>query len=49
VVCAGAQGSEQLGTSLVVAPGSLGEGRYALVDLRRASVELAEPTSVAGR
>jgi uncharacterized protein len=49
VVCAGAYGSEQLGTSLVVAPGSLCEGRYALVDLRRGSVELAEPSALAGR
>jgi Icc-related predicted phosphoesterase len=49
VICGGAYRSERLGTSMVVAPGSLCEGRYAFVDLRSETVELAEPASVAGR
>jgi uncharacterized protein len=49
VVVGGPQGSEQLGTSLVVAPGSLRDGAYAVVDLRHGSVELAEPAGMAGR
>jgi Icc-related predicted phosphoesterase len=48
-VCAGARGSEELGRSLVVAPGSLCDGHYALVDLQRRHVELPEPASAAGR
>jgi Icc-related predicted phosphoesterase len=42
VVVGGPRGSEQLGTSLVLSPGSLCDGDYAVVDLRRGSVELAE-------
>jgi Icc-related predicted phosphoesterase len=42
VIVGGARGSEQLGTSLVVAPGSLCDGDYAVVDLRRGSVERVE-------
>jgi Icc-related predicted phosphoesterase len=49
VVVGGPRGSEQLGTSLVVAPGSLCDGDYAVVDLRRGSVELAESARAAGR
>jgi Icc-related predicted phosphoesterase len=50
VVCDGGRGTETLGKrSLVVAPGSLRDGHYALVDLRRHDVELAElaPASTA--
>jgi uncharacterized protein len=44
VVCDGGRGTETLGKhSLVVAPGSLGDGHYAIVNLQRHSVELLEP------
>jgi Icc-related predicted phosphoesterase len=44
VVCAGERGTETLGKrSLVVAPGSLQDGYYAVVDLQAREVELAEP------
>jgi Icc-related predicted phosphoesterase len=49
VIVGGARGSEQLGTSLVVAPGSQCDGDYAVVDLRRGSVERAEPARAVGR
>jgi Icc-related predicted phosphoesterase len=49
VIGGGARGSEQLGTSLVVAPGSLCDGDYAVVDLRRGSVERFEPARAVGR
>lgn len=42
VVCGGERGSELLGRSLVVAPGSLARGRYAVADLRERAVELQE-------
>ena len=42
VVVGGPPGSEQLGTSLVVAPGSLSAGHYAVVDLRDNTVERAD-------
>ena len=43
VVCDGPRGTEMLGKrSLVVAPGSLRDGHYAVADLRRHAVELAE-------
>jgi Icc-related predicted phosphoesterase len=42
VVCAGERRSEMLGRSLIVAPGSLSEGRYALVDLQAREAELLE-------
>jgi Icc-related predicted phosphoesterase len=48
-VCAGPRGSERLGTSLVVAPGSLADGQYALVDLRSDHVEFAELPLAASR
>ena len=42
-VCDGGRGTETLGKhSLVVAPGSLRDGHYALIDLQRRSVELPE-------
>jgi Icc-related predicted phosphoesterase len=42
-VCDGGRGTETLGKhSLVVAPGSLRDGHYALVNLQRHSVELPE-------
>jgi Icc-related predicted phosphoesterase len=45
VVCDGPRGTEMLGKrSLVVAPGSLRDGHYAVVDLRRHDVVLAELT-----
>jgi Icc-related predicted phosphoesterase len=42
VVCGGERGSEMLGTSLVVAPGSLADGYYAVADLHAKEVELGE-------
>jgi uncharacterized protein len=42
VVCGGDRGRETLGRSLVVAPGSLRSGQYAVVDLQRREAELAE-------
>jgi Icc-related predicted phosphoesterase len=42
VVCGGERGSELLGRSLAVAPGSLARGRYAVADLRERAVELQE-------
>jgi Icc-related predicted phosphoesterase len=48
VIVGGARGSEQLGTSLVVAPGSLCDGDYAVVDLRRGSVERVEAARAVG-
>jgi Icc-related predicted phosphoesterase len=43
VVCDGGRGTEMLGKqSLVVAPGSLRDGHYAVADLQRHDVELAE-------
>jgi len=48
VVCGGPPASETLGRSLVVAPGSAAEGRYAIVDLHAHSVELEELSTAAG-
>jgi Icc-related predicted phosphoesterase len=42
VVCGGPRGTETLGRSLVVAPGSLREGHYAVADLQAHSAELGE-------
>jgi Icc-related predicted phosphoesterase len=42
VVVGGPCASEHLGTSLVVAPGSLSDGQYAVVDLQHNTVELAD-------
>jgi Icc-related predicted phosphoesterase len=42
VVCGGQRGSETLGTSLVVAPGSLADGHYAVADLHTREAELGE-------
>lgn len=39
VVCGGERGSEMLGRSLVVSPGSLRDGHYAIVDLLAHEVE----------
>jgi hypothetical protein len=47
VVCGGEAGSEMLGSSLVVSPGSLADGEYALADLQSQEVEL-ERLAVAG-
>ncbi|MDX6649308.1 MAG: uncharacterized protein QOJ97_1259 [Solirubrobacteraceae bacterium] len=44
VVCGGPRGTETLGRSLVVAPGTLREGHYAVADLQAQSGELAELT-----
>jgi Icc-related predicted phosphoesterase len=48
VVCGGPRGVEILGTSLVVAPGSLADGHYALAEVHAGTAELAE-LSVAAR
>jgi Icc-related predicted phosphoesterase len=42
VVCGGDQGQALIGRSLVVCPGSLGEGRYAVADIHAHSVEFGE-------
>lgn len=42
VVVGGPAASEELGTSLVVAPGSLSDGHYAVVNLHDRSVELVD-------
>jgi hypothetical protein len=44
VVCGGPRGTETLGRSLVVAPGSLREGHYAVADLEAQSAEPGEVT-----
>lgn len=41
-VCGGSRGSETLGRSLVVAPGSLTDGHYAVADLQARRAELAQ-------
>jgi Icc-related predicted phosphoesterase len=46
VVTGGERGSEMLGRSLVVAPGSLAEGHYAIADLHDRKVELQELAAV---
>jgi hypothetical protein len=42
VVCGGERRAEMLGRSLVVAPGLLGDGHYAIVDLHTRKVEFEE-------
>jgi len=42
VVCGGERGTMMLGRSLVVAPGSLADGSYAVADLRTRTAELSE-------
>lgn len=42
VVCGGEQRSEILGRSLVVSPGSLGDGHYAIADLNAREARLAQ-------
>jgi hypothetical protein len=48
VVCAGERGSELIGRSLVVAPGSLADGHYAVADLHEREAEMEELTATAG-
>jgi uncharacterized protein len=47
VVCGGERRSETLGRSLVVAPGALDDGHYAVVDLHSREVEFAELATAA--
>jgi uncharacterized protein len=47
VVCGGERGTELLGRSLVVAPGSLAEGEYAIADLHSHEVELEQLAAAA--
>jgi Icc-related predicted phosphoesterase len=42
VVCGGERSSELIGRSVVVAPGSLAEGQYAIADLHSHEVRMAE-------
>jgi Icc-related predicted phosphoesterase len=42
VVCGGERGSELLGRTPVVAPGSLGDGHYAIADLHSHEVRLEQ-------
>jgi uncharacterized protein len=42
VVCGGERGVELLGSSLVVAPGVVQDGHYALADLRKRTAELCQ-------
>ena len=42
VVCAGERGVEELGRSLVVAPGRIGDGEYAVVQLHERIAVLHE-------
>jgi uncharacterized protein len=48
VICGGTRGVELLGKSLVVAPGELADGHYAVADLHARTAELGE-LSVAAR
>jgi Icc-related predicted phosphoesterase len=48
VVCGGERGTELLGRSLVVAPGSLQDGHYAIADLHSRTAELEELGAVVG-
>jgi uncharacterized protein len=48
VVCGGERSSELIGRSLVVAPGSLADGHYAVADLHKREAELHELTAAAG-
>jgi Icc-related predicted phosphoesterase len=47
VVCGGDRGTEMLGRSLVVAPGRLHDGQYAVADLHSHDVEMQELTATA--
>lgn len=47
VVCGGERGSETLGRSLVVSPGSLADGNYAVADLHSHDVELEQLATAA--
>jgi uncharacterized protein len=47
VVTGGERGTEMLGRSLVVAPGSLAEGEYAIADLHSQEVELEQLAAAA--
>jgi uncharacterized protein len=47
VVCGGTRGTERIGRSLVVAPGSLADGHYAVADLLEQEVEQQELTAAA--
>jgi Icc-related predicted phosphoesterase len=49
VVCGGERTSEMLGRTLVVAPGSLDDGHYAVVDLEAHDVEFSELAAGAPR
>jgi uncharacterized protein len=49
VVCGGDRGVETLGKSVVVAPGNLGAGEYAVSDLHARTAELAELPAAARR
>jgi Icc-related predicted phosphoesterase len=48
VVCGGERGTELLGRSLVVAPGSLRDGHYAIADLHSREAELEELGAAVG-
>jgi uncharacterized protein len=47
VVCGGERGSEMLGRSLVVSPGSLADGHYAIADLHSHDVEFEQLATTA--
>jgi Icc-related predicted phosphoesterase len=48
-VCGGERGAESIGRSAIVAPGSLGDGHYAIADVQSREVELLElPAARAG-
>jgi Icc-related predicted phosphoesterase len=49
VICGGDRGAEMLGRSLVVAPGSLAEGHYAVADVQSQHVQHEQLAAVAGR
>jgi Icc-related predicted phosphoesterase len=49
VVCGGERGHSMIGRSIVVAPGSLGDGHYAVVDLQTREVELEELATAQAR
>jgi uncharacterized protein len=42
LVCGGERGTEMLGRTLVVAPGSLGDGEYAIADIRAQEAQLEQ-------
>ena len=48
VVCGGAPGTMMLGRTLVVAPGSLADGSYAVADLHSRTAELSELSVTSG-